>query len=165
MKKVFFLLAAIAVFANSYAASVFSNLPKKASEVYLPIGSTGKTISLLDLSKIDVNEFENISGRHLNFFDRLGFKLAQKKLRNSINADGTINNKKLTKFLDQGDHSTGFHVGGFLLGLTIIGVIFAYVLPAADDDTKRNRVRWAWRGFLAILTIGAAVYAASNVGQ
>lgn len=165
MKKVFFLLAAVAVFANSFATSGFLNLPKKASEVYLRIGSTGKTISLPDLSKIDVTEFENISGRHLKFFDRLGFNLAQKKLRNSINADGAIDNKKLKKFLDQGDHSTGFHVGGFLLGLTIIGVIFAYVLPAADDDTKRNRVRWAWRGFLAILTIGAAVYTASNVGQ
>ena len=85
---------------------------KKASDVYLPVGSTGQKISLLDLSKIDVKAFETLSGRHLNFFDRLGFKLAQKKLRKSINADGTIDNKKLNKFLAEGDHSTGFHLGG-----------------------------------------------------
>ncbi len=140
-------MAAIAVFATSFATSGFSNLPKKASDVYLPFGSTGKTISLLDLSKIDVNEFENISGRHLNFFDRLGFNLAQKKLRRSINADGTIDNKKLNRFLDQGDHSTGFHIGGFLLGffLGLIGVLIAYV-AGGDDDVKRNRAKWAWIG-------------------
>ncbi len=165
MKKFYFLVMAIAIYSTSFSFSTISSLPKKASEVYLPIGTTGKQISLLDLSRIDVKQFENISGRHLKFVDRIGFKLAQKKLRNSINADGTIENKKLNKFLDQGDHSTGFHLGGFLLGLTVIGVILAYVLPAADVDTKRNRVRWAWRGLLAILTIGAAVYAASNVGQ
>ncbi len=165
MKKFFILCVALAMFATSFATSGFSILPKKTSEVFLPIGLTGKTISPSNLSTIDINEFEKISGRHLKFFDKIGFKLAQKKLRNSINADGTIDNKRLNKFLDQGDHSTGFHIGGFLLGLTVIGVILAYVLPAADEDTKRNRVRWAWRGLLAILTIGAAVYAASNVGQ
>ncbi len=165
MKKILFLLLAFGVYTSSFAFSGFTSQPRKASEVFLPIGSNGKTISLLDLSRIDIKEFENISGRHLKFFDRMGFKLAQKKLRKSINADGTIDNKKLNKFLDQGDHSTGFHLGGFLLGLTIIGVIIAYVLPAEDEDTKKNRVRWAWRGLLAILTIGAAVYAASHVGQ
>ncbi|MEO6219018.1 MAG: hypothetical protein ABIO81_01225, partial [Ginsengibacter sp.] len=88
-----------------------------------------------------------ISGRHLNFFDRLGFNLAQKKLRRSINADGTIDNKKLNRFLDQGDHSTGFHIGGFLLGffLGLIGVLIAYV-AGGDDDVKRNRAKWAWIG-------------------
>ncbi len=165
MKKLFFIVMAIAIYSTSFSFSSISSLPKKASEVYIAIGTTGKQISLLGLSRIEVKQFENISGRHLNFLDKMGFKIAQKKLRNSINADGTIENKKLNKFLDQGDHSTGFHIGGFLLGLTVIGVILAYVLPAADDDTKRNRVRWAWRGLLAILTIGAAVYAASNVGQ
>ncbi len=164
MKKVFFLLAAITVFATSFATSGFSNLPKKASEVYLPIGSTGKTISLLDLSKIDVNEFENISGRHLKFFDRLGFKLAQKKLRNNINADGTIDSKKLNKFLDQGDHSTGFHLGGFALGFFVglIGVLIAYLI---NDDNKRNRVKWAWIGFgigVVISVILIAAFLKSN---
>ena len=96
----------------------------------------------MNLSTIDVKDFENLSGRHLKFFDRLGFKLAQKKLRNSINADGTIDNKKLNKFLNQGDHSTGFHLGGFALGFLVglIGVLIAYLI---NDDNKQNRVKWA----------------------
>ena len=164
MKKVLFLFAAFAIFATSFATSGFSNLPKKASEVYFPIGSSGKTISLMDLSTINVKDFENISGRHLKFFDRLGFKLAQKKLRHSINTDGTINNKKLNKFLDQGDHSTGFHLGGFALGFFVglIGVLIAYLI---NDDYKRNRVKWAWIGFgiyvVLLIILLAAIYKSS----
>ncbi len=146
MKKIFILFTALAMFATSFATSGFSYLPKQASDVFLPIGSTGKSISLMDLSKIDVKDFETLSGRHLMFFDRLGFKLAQKKLRKSINSDGTIDNKKLNKFLDQGDHSTGFHLGGFALGFFVglIGVLIAYLI---NDDYKSNRVKWAWIGF------------------
>ncbi len=161
MKKIFFLVIAIAIYSTSFSFSSISFLPKKASEVYLPIGKTGKQISLLDLSRIDVTQFETISGRHLRFFDKIGFKLAQKKLRNNINADGTIDNKKLNKFLDQGDHSTGFHLGGFALGFLVglIGVLIAYLI---NDDYKRNRVKWAWIGFgislaISIILIGIAL--------
>lgn len=145
MKKFFILFASFFLFTTSFASSGFSFVPKKASDVYLPIGSGGQKISLLDLSKIDVKEFETLSGRHLNFFDRLGFKFAQKKLRKSINDDGTINNKRLNKFLAEGDHSKGFHLGGFALGffLGLIGVLIAYII---NDDYKKNRVKWAWIG-------------------
>jgi hypothetical protein len=146
MKKIFILFVAFSLTTTAFAFSGFSFLPKKASEVYLPVGSGGQKISLLDLSKIDVKSFEILSGRHLNFFDRLGFKLAQKKLRKSINADGTIDNKKLNKFLAEGDHTTGFHLGGFALGFLVglIGVLIAYLI---NDENKKNRVKWAWIGF------------------
>ena len=145
MKKLLLLFLAFSITFSSFAFSTFS-LVHKASDVYIPIGSTGQKISLLDLSKIGIKDFENLSGRHLNFFDRMGFKLAQRKLRKSINADGTIDNKKLNRFLDQGDHSTGFHLGGFALGFFVglIGVLIAYLI---NDDYKKNRVKWAWIGF------------------
>ena len=148
MKKILLFFAALAVFTSSFAFSGFSSLPKKADDVYIPIGTTGLRISLKDLSTIDVKDFEKLSGRHLNFFDKLGFKLAQKKLRNSIKPDGTIDNKRLNKLLELGDHSTGFHLGGFALGflLSIIGVLLAYVI-GGEEEVKRNRVKWAWIGF------------------
>jgi hypothetical protein len=144
MKKILILFVAFSLVTTSFGSSGFSVLPKKASDVYLPIGSNGQKISVLDLSKINVKTFENISGRHLNFFDRLGFKLAQKKLKKSINADGTIDNKKLNKLLAEGE--TGFHLGGFALGFLVglIGVLIAYLI---NDDKKKNRVKWAWIGF------------------
>ena len=154
MKLIFTLFVAFSLVTSSFASSGISSLPKKASDVYLPIGSTGQKISLLDLSRIDVKDFETLSGRKLHFFDRVGFKLAQKKLRKSISADGTIDNKKLNKFLEQGDHSTGFHLGGFALGFFVglIGVLIAYLI---NDDYKKNRVKWAWIGFgiLVVLEI------------
>ena len=153
MKKILFLLVAFGVYAtSSFAFSGFTSSPKRASEVFLPIGSSGQKISLMDLSTINVKDFETLSGRHLKFFDRLGFKLAQRKLRYSINADGTINSKRLIKFMEQGDHSTGFHLGGFALGFFVglIGVLIAYLI---NDDNKRNRVKWAWIGFAAFLVI------------
>ena len=36
--------------------------PKKASDVYFPIGSGSGKISLLDLSNINVKEFETLTG-------------------------------------------------------------------------------------------------------
>ena len=111
----------------------------------------------MQLSTIDVKDFGRISGRHLKFLDRLAFKAGQKKLRNSIAKDGTINKKRLTKLMGEGDHSTGFHLGGFALGflLPIIGVLLAYAI-GGNEDVKRNRAKWAWIGFGSfIVAVGA----------
>lgn len=158
MKKIYLLVAALALFTSSFAFSGFSSIPKKAADVYLPVGNTGQKISLLKLSTINMKDFETMSGRHLNFFDKLGFQAAQRKLKRSINADGTIDNKKLNKFLDQGDHSSGFHVGGFALGflLGLIGVLLAYVI-GGDEDVKKNRAKWAWIGFGLFVVIYVAL--------
>ncbi|HEX7458937.1 MAG TPA: hypothetical protein VF301_10915 [Ginsengibacter sp.] len=158
MKKLLSLFLLFSIAASSFAFSSFSFKAKKASDVYIPVGSTGKEISLSDLSNISIKEFENLSGRHLNFLDKIGFKLAQRKLRKSINDDGTINNKKLARFLEQGDHSTGFHLGGFALGFLIglIGVLIAYLI---NDDYKKNRVKWAWIGFGVFVVIYVIVLA------
>ena len=167
MKKLLLILLAFSLACSSFAFSTFSFSHKKASDVFIPIGSTGMKISLLDLSKIGVKDFEKLSGRHLNFFDKIGFKMAQRKLRKSINADGTIDNKKLNKFLEQGDHSTGFHLGGFALGffLGLIGVLLAYVVW--DDENKKNRIKWAWIGFgiafVLYLILIIAVFSSAGV--
>ena len=97
MKRIFTLIAAFLLVINSYASFTLTTPPKNASDVFITIGKTGKQISLMDLSEIKTKDFETISGRHLNVFDKAGFKLAQRKLRQSINEDGTINNKKLNK--------------------------------------------------------------------
>ena len=104
-------------------------------------------ISLKDLSIISVNDYQKLSGKHLNFFEKMTFKAGQKKLRNSISADGTITNKKLVKAIESGDHSVGFHLCGFALGflLGLIGVLLAYVI-GGDEDVKKNRAKWAWIG-------------------
>ncbi len=113
----------------------------------IPVGKTGHAISLYHLAYISINDFEKVSGKHLKFTDRIGFKLAQRELRKGIAEDGTIQSKKMKKSLAKvtgGEY--GFHAGGFVLGffLGLIGVIIAYVI---SDDYKRNRVKWAWIGW------------------
>lgn len=154
MKKLLLLFTAICFITSSFAAFEVKPVAKKASEIFLPVGQD-KKISLMELSTITINDFEKLTGKHLNFFDRIGFKAGQKKLRKSISFDGTINNKRLMKFTDsEGDHSTGFHLGGFALGffLGAIGVLIAY-LSKSDEDVRRNRIKWAWIGLGAVVVI------------
>jgi hypothetical protein len=126
--------------------------PVKATEIMLPIGNTGNSISLADFSQLKPAEYEKLANVKLNFFDRIAYKRAMKKLRNSINADGTINNQRIVKMLGKTavDSDSGFHLGGAALGflLGLIGVLIAYLI---NDDKKANRVKWAW------IALGAAV--------
>ncbi|HEV8284856.1 MAG TPA: hypothetical protein VGQ09_11140 [Chitinophagaceae bacterium] len=134
------------IIANSFGTSnILSPGKLKASEVYIPIGKTGKKISLLELSTISMSGLQTLTERKMNFTERISFRIAQKKLRKNIAADGTIEKKKLEKFFLKRSGETGFHVGGFALGffLGLIGVLIAYLI---NDDYKRNRVKWAWIG-------------------
>jgi hypothetical protein len=145
MKKMLTLFMALAVIVSSFAATIVEPPVKKASDLMIPIGKNGEKISVLDLSRIKVKDYETISGKDLNFAQTASFKMAQRELRKSIAADGTINNKKLSKTFDK--MATGdFNIGGFALGLLLglIGVLIAYII---SDDKKRARVKWSWIGF------------------
>jgi hypothetical protein len=151
MKKFLGVLLALSVFTSSFAVGTsVAPLPVspakiKAGEVFIPIGKTGHTISLLDLSRIKVKDLETITGEKMKFAEKASFKLAQKQLAKSINADGTINDKKLNKLAAKSVDGSGFNLGGFALGflLGLIGVLIAYLI---NDDKKAARTKWAWIG-------------------
>src|SRR5690606_9318471 len=127
-------------FASVTPAKSKSTNPK-ASELFLPIGSTGNKISLEDLSHISRKDFEQLSGHKMNAGQKIGFKVVQKKLRNMIGDDGRVNNKTL-KNAAAAANGEGFHIGGFALGFFVglIGVLIAYLI---SDDKKSKRVKWA----------------------
>jgi hypothetical protein len=125
----------------------------KASEVRIPVGNTGKFVTLQDLSTMKTTDLEKLTGKKMGFLQRLEFKLSQKKLRRSINADGTINNRKLEMLAKRDmDGTTGFHLGGFALGflLGLIGVLIAYLI---HDENHDNRVKWSWIGLGVLLVL------------
>jgi hypothetical protein len=99
-----------------------------------------------------MNNLQALTGTKMNFAEKVSFKIAQKKLRRSINQDGTIDNKKFQKLFEKRDVTSGFHLGGFVLGLLlgIIGVLIAYLI---NDDKKHERVKWAWIGFAIWLVV------------
>jgi hypothetical protein len=154
MKKIVFLLTAICFFSLSFASSTIEPKPSlRADQVLLPLGKGGQTISLEQLSWIKIKDFEKITGKKMKFFEKISFRIAQKQLRNSINRDGTINNKKIKKlFAKGGEGASGFHAGGFALGLflSLIGVLIAYLIK---DEYESNRKTWAWVGFAAWLVL------------
>jgi len=82
----------------------------------------------------------------MSFIEKAGFRATQHKLRMNINYDGTVNSKRLAKRLNNAeDAASGFHLGGFALGLllSLIGVLIAYLLPG---DAQASRTKWAWIG-------------------
>jgi hypothetical protein len=152
MRKLLVLATAFIVFSTSFASTGTTIKPAlHADKIFIPVGTSGTMISLQELADIKVKDLEKLTGNKMRFFDKLAFKSAQRKLRNSINNDGTISNKRLEKYFEkaggkQADGETGFHVGGFALGLLLglIGVLIAYLI---NDDKKRNRRKWAWIGW------------------
>ena len=152
MKKLFLLLTAFCLLTTSFAAFEIKHLSKKATEIFLPIGND-KKISLMDLSTIGVNDFENLTGRHLKFFDRLAFKGAQKKLRHSINSDGTVN-KRLLNYMSDDEVTTWSKISWLIKGLLLgpLAVLIAYIFL---KDDERELIKWAWFGFAGFLIIGA----------
>lgn len=160
MKKFTLILAFLVLISSVPFAAATPGEKKEnplASELFIPIGKTGKQISLQELSEISRAHFEKLSGHKMKAPQRLGFKLAQKKLRGMIAEDGRVYNKTLMK--SAAADGEGFHIGGFALGffLGLIGVLIAYLI---GDDKKSKRVKWAWIGAaigLAIVLISLLV--------
>jgi hypothetical protein len=155
MKKFFTLFLASALLAPALASSIINPEPApiKASDIMIPIAKN-KFVSFEDLAYMKVGEYEKFTGKKMSFFKKIHFKIAQKKLRSTINADGTIRNKKMERmFTTSMDGTTGFHLGGAALGffLFVIGVLIAYLI---DDEKKANRVKWAWIGAAVALLFG-----------
>jgi hypothetical protein len=148
MKKIFAFVALSFLINVSFATVSITPPRLKASEIFLPVGISGQKISLLDLSTMKIKELEQIRGDKMSFKDRVGFKIAQKKLRDNIAPDGSFDTRKIEKAFkkQQRGGETGFHLGGFALGLllNLVGVLIAYLIK---DDYKSNRVKWAWIGF------------------
>ncbi len=156
MKKLILLLsAAIFSFGAIASNSIDANPSLNAKNMLIPIGQSGETISLIQLSTIQMDELEALTGTEMKFMDRLAFKAAQKKLSKAIDEDGNLTNKKLVKKM-QNLADGGFHLGGFALGvlLGLIGVLIAYLINTGDTAGRR---KWAWIGFGVLVVVALLV--------
>ena len=160
MRKFIGVLLVLIMFSTTFSSAATIQPRIKAADIMLPAGTSGQKISLLDLATIKVKDFEQLRGSKMKFADRIAFKAAQKKLRDNIDNDGTLNSKKLNKYFKKSGE-TGFHVGGFALGflLGLIGILIAYLIR---DDFKRNRVKWAWIGFGVYVAILLVIIATTD---
>ena len=162
MKKAFILFLLIAVVSAGYSSTnsipVSSTNPSiKAKDVYLPIGKNGQLISLMELSEISVKDFENLSGKKMNFKDKVSFKMKQRQLKKNINYDGSFSKKRVEKYFNKAALGGAFSLSGLALGLflSLIGVLIAYLITTGD---KKGRITWAWIGAAISLILWGALF-------
>lgn len=163
MKKYLLLLLSVIIFSGSFGFSVIKTPVTQANQIFISVGKHGEKISMWEISRISVKDFQRISGERLNFFERLNFKAAQKKIKNNINSDGSVSNNIIGKN-GFGDSFSDFHIGGFLLGLFLFlpGVLIAYLF-GGEEDTRRSRVKWAWYGAGIFALIAIAAFRSINL--
>ena len=145
MRKVITLLVALIIVGGSYATTIIIEPKLNAAELFLPIGKTGKQISLLEFSKISVKDFQVLSERKMNFFERITFNKLQKKINKSINQDGKIENKKLDKFLKE-------HYGSGEGKSQLTAALLCFFL--GDLGIHRFYLGYTWQGIVQLLTLG-----------
>jgi hypothetical protein len=157
MKKILLFFIVTFSFNLIFASPLVSKPTKKiyAADIMIPLGATGMKISLLDISKLTIKEAEIVRGEKMKSSEKLAFKIAQRKLKNFINPDGSLNDRRLIQNLIKTNENGGFHAGGFFLGL-LLGLIGVIICLLINDDKKKSRVKWSligWGVWIAIVLI------------
>lgn len=75
MKKIVALFFASIIMVQTFAAVGVDVPTRKASEVYFPVGNSGKMVSLLTLTTMSVKEYQTTTGKHLKLSEKLAFKV------------------------------------------------------------------------------------------
>jgi hypothetical protein len=140
MKQILTLSLALCLLVTSFAGGTTAIvIPKKspapnANQILIPLGKNGEKISLMELSVMKAKDYETFTGKKMNLTNKLAFKIIQKKLRNSINANGDIKNKMLEKVTlktKKADEKTHKYLKLWLifLGLAIVLGIIGWAVP------------------------------------
>lgn len=156
MKKSLFILITFLLIGSLYANVNVVAPVLKASEVFIPIGNSGQKISLQELSEINMKDLQKLTGKKMSFFEKMGAKAGQRKLKQHIHADGTLDNGFVKKLESKRGLFGVFNLGGFALGLflSLLGVLIAYLITTGD---KKGRIRWAWIGAIISFIIWGAI--------
>lgn len=140
MKQILTLFLAVCLLVTSFAAGTTSIvIPKKspapnANQILIPVGQNGEKISLMELSVMKAKDYETLTGKKMSLTNKLAFKIIQKKLKNSISANGDIKNKILEKATlksQKADEKTHKYLKLWLifLGLAIVLGIIGWAVP------------------------------------
>lgn len=133
MKKILVVIAVLFSINISFAAFTVSEpIEKPAAET-----KAQKERAVMEMVvKMSVKDYEVLTGKKMNFAERLSFKITKKRFEKKLAmAEGT---------------SSGFNIGGFALGffLGLIGVLIAYVFIK-----DANLIKWSWIGAGALVVV------------
>ena len=142
-----FLIGCLLLF-TSFIALGSHPISQKSQELSPELKMASLVVSGLnpeELSTISIPMLELKTGRKLSAWQKISFKLAQKKLRKQL--AGAKNHQKAPHQDEDEDRSRGFHMLGFILGFFLgpIGIILSYFID--KEEERANRVKWAWIGW------------------
>ncbi len=120
----FFFLVQNAFSAFIYSAPETLEKPKQESKITVQ----EQRAIMEQFVKLTPKEYGILRGKKLSLVEKVEFKILQKRFK---------------KKLYDGEDSTGFNIGGFILGflLGLIGVLLAYIF-----SKDRNFRKWTWIG-------------------
>jgi hypothetical protein len=143
MRKFIVLTTTLVALTTCFASNSMVLPPKNSSDIFITHRNVGYKISLPALSRMKVKDFEEMTGKRMKLGEKIIFKIAQRKLRGSLNEYGNPDPAKIKKLLlilkhkyDSGDSHHWLMLTIFTLlltvGLSIIGLFvpFVWVLAA-----------------------------------
>lgn len=135
----------MSVVISSFGASVTKPGTIDAASPMFTLGENGQKISLLDLSKMKLKEFEAASGMDLSLKEKIAFKIVQKKIRKAISSDQTLDAARLQKTITgKLPYSDGkSQVVALILCLAVGGL-----------GIHRFYLGYTWQGIVQLLTLG-----------
>lgn len=159
MKKIkLLLLVTFSIYALSNVNMAYGfSVTKPTTDNELPSSLAAfKYLKASEFVKLSVKDYTALTGKKLNFFQRLSFNLTKVKMKHDLKKNPAL---KITDYVDASD-STTFKVDilwlllGFLIG---IGVIAAYL-----TKQEKYKITSAWIGFglflVGILIFGGSIF-------
>jgi hypothetical protein len=127
------LMTAMAVFTISFGAVTPTepSAPKKPSEVMIPVGNTGKYVSMTELSKMKVKQWETLTGKKMSLKEKIAFGAVKSKIKEQVRTYNKTGNYAPIDFKDPVDKWLWFWIFGWGLGIVFLFIpVFGWILSS-----------------------------------
>ena len=148
MKKIkLLLLASFSVFAFSGMSTLYGfSVIKPAVNTELPSLAASKYLKASEFIKLSPEEYAAITGKKLNFFQRMSFRVAKMRMKHDLKKNADL---LITDYVD-GDGSFRVDPLWLILGVLLgpIGVLIAYL-----TKQESYKITSSWIGFGAAILL------------
>ncbi len=155
MKKIkLLLLTAFSIYAFSsvnmaYGFSIITPVDNAGLPASL---ATSKYLKASEFVKLSVKEFNVLTGKKLNFLQRVSFKMTKMKMKHDLKKNPDL---KITDYVDGDGTTFRLDVLWLILGVLIgpIGVLLAYL-----TKQEKYKITSSWIGFGVWLLLGGIFF-------
>lgn len=157
MKKIKLILLtafSICAFAGTNIAYGFSVI-KHVNDAS-PSAAAFKYLKVSDFVKLSAKEFSDLTGKKMNFFERLSFKVTKMRMKHDLKKNPDL---KITDYMKPNSTTFQIDILWLLLGVLLgpIGVLIAYV-----TKQEQYKLTSSWIGFgifvLIILLFRSSIF-------